>query len=400
VPREPPRWPKRVFLASLFVGVALRIWTSTLGYNDDFRTWSRVASLMAAGKNVYESMFWTYGPIWPEMLRLIKWADSTLRVNAFHTSIASFLTAVDVSIAIILVRLGGYVPAIVFLLCPVSILITGYHSQIDNIAILLGLLSWYVLRSTPSVRDSGRGQIVLAAVLMGISLATKHVMLFFPLWILFWPGRPVVQRIMYCLLAYALFAAAFVPFVTSPAAAVGISENVIHYRGLWFGNGLFLRLVSLVAPLAQVATWFSWVPLLSPVDFVWVLAMVLTGIAVARKFPRDLPFVYLIAVLAYAPSWAEQYLTIPVASCAMYWRRWQSWAYIVIALALLSSSPVNIGSLHAVNAYTMYLRRAGLMNTQAQLPMLLLLLSFYYAADERPVSEAPSGVTPGECPRS
>ena len=356
VPCAPPRWAKPVFLASLFAGATLRIWVSTLGYNDDLLAWSHVAGLMAAGKNVYASMVWTYGPIWPEILGLIKWADSTLRVNAFHTSIASFLTVVDVSIAIILARLGGYVPAIVFVLCPVSILITGYHSQIDNLAVLFGLLSWYVLRSTPSVTDSGRGQIVLAAVLMGASLATKHVMLFFPVWILFWRGRPVTQRIMYCLLAYALGAAAFVPFATSPAAIVGISENVIHYRG--FGGGLFPRLAGLVAPLAQLAAWFSWVPLLSPLDLVWAMVMVLTGIAVARKFPRDSLFVYLIALLAYTPSMAEQYLAIPVASCAMYWRRWQSWAYIVIALALLSSSGVNIGSLHAVNAYTMYLRRA------------------------------------------
>jgi hypothetical protein len=376
-------------VASLLAGATLRIWASTLGHNDDFLTWSRVAGVIAAGKNVYASTSWTYGPIWPEILGLIKWADSTLRVNAFHTSIAGFLTLADAGIAVILVRLGGYVPGILFMLCPVSILITGYHSQIDNLAVLFALLSWYVLRSRPSVTDSGRGQIVLAAVLMGTSLATKHVMLFFPVWILFWPGRPVTQRIMYCLLAYALAAAAFVPFATSPAAAVGISENVIGYRG--FGGGLFPRLVSLVAPLQQVAAWFSWVPLLSPLDLVWAMVMVPTGIAVARKFPRDPLFVYLIALLAYTPSMAEQYLTIPVASCAMYWRRWQSWAYIVIALALLSSSPVNIGSLHAVNAYTIYLRRAGLMNTQAQLPMLLLLLYFYYARGERPVSEAPSG---------
>ena len=393
----PPRWAKPVFLASLFAGATLRIWASTLGYNDDFLFWCRAASVIAAGKNVYASTSWNYGPIWPEILGLIKWADSTLRVNAFHTSIAGFLMLADAGIAVILVRLGGYVPGILFMLCTVSILITGYHSQIDNLAILFGLLSWYVLRSTPSVTDSGRGQIVLAAVLMGTSLATKHVMLFFPLWILFWRGRPVTQRIMYCLLAYALAAAAFVPFATSPAAIVGISENVIHYRGL--GGGLFPQLVSLVAPLEQFAAWFSWVPRLSPLDLVWAMAMVLPGIAIARKFPRDSLFVYLIALLAYTPSMAEQYLAIPVASCAMYWQRWQSWAYIVIALALLSSSGVNIGSLHAVNAYTMYLRRAGLTNTQAQLPMLLLLLSFYYAGGKRAASGAPSGVKPGERPR-
>jgi hypothetical protein len=384
-----PQWAKPIFVASLFAGVALRIWASTLGYNLDLWAWYHLVRVMAAGENLYASTVYDYGPIWPEILRLIAWADSTLRVHEFHTSIAGFLTLADVGIAVILVRLGGYVPGILFMLCPVSILITGYHSQIDNLAVLFGLLSWYVLRSRPSVTDSGRGQIVLAAVLMGTSLATKHVMLFFPVWILFWPGRPVTQRIMYCLLAYALGAAAFVPFATSPAAIVGISKNVIHYRGL--GGGLLPQLVSLVAPLERLAAWFSWVPLLSPLDFVWAMVMVLTGIAVARKFPRDPLFVYLVALLAYAPSMADQYLTIPVASCAMYWRRWQSWAYIVIVLALLSSSPANIGSLHAVNAYTMYLRRAGLMNAQAQLPMLLLLLSFYYAAGDRSASGAPTG---------
>jgi hypothetical protein len=70
VPCAPPRWAKPVFVASLFAGATLRIWVSTLGYNDDFLAWSRVASVMAAGKNVYASTKYTYGPIWAEMLQL------------------------------------------------------------------------------------------------------------------------------------------------------------------------------------------------------------------------------------------------------------------------------------------------------------------------------------------
>lgn len=39
-------------------------------HRGDFLAWSRVASVMAAGKNVYASTKYTYGPISAEMLQL------------------------------------------------------------------------------------------------------------------------------------------------------------------------------------------------------------------------------------------------------------------------------------------------------------------------------------------
>jgi len=271
----------------------------------------------------------------------------------------------------------------VFMLCPVSILITGYHSQFDNVALLLALLSWRRLAGAGDTLGAlERRSLVIASLLMGASLATKHVVIFFPLWVLVWPGRPLRQRLAYCALAYVVFAGAFIPFALTPEAWSSINKNVLHYRS-WYGNGLLPRLSDVFAQRGTVEGSFRWMPVFPGLQFVWLMAMLMTGVVVARKFPRQLFFVYPVAMLAYAPAMAEQYLAIPLVSCAYYWRRWAVWAYIATATALLTVSGVNIGALQSVRAHTAPLRALGIAFPHAQLWLLLLLLSFFYLPRDR-----------------
>jgi hypothetical protein len=70
VAKAPPailrkRIPRALFITGVAIGVGLRIWVSTLGYNFDFESYAVVASIIDSGGNVYaETHRYNYGPVW------------------------------------------------------------------------------------------------------------------------------------------------------------------------------------------------------------------------------------------------------------------------------------------------------------------------------------------------
>lgn len=86
----------------------------------------------------------------------------------------------DIGIAIILGRRFGLI-AYVFLLNPIGIMLTGYRSHMDNVAILFGLAAWEIF----AYRALSIKTILLSGILLGLSLSTKHILIAFLVWLLF-----------------------------------------------------------------------------------------------------------------------------------------------------------------------------------------------------------------------
>ncbi len=331
---------KRVVMIMLMglvvcVGGLVRIWLSTLHYNFDVEQFKIVADLVAQGKNVYANTTrYNYGPVWAGILWILQRIEQALGHNdiaRFHVIVAAFLTVIDIAIALIITRRHGYLAGVLFFLCPVSILITGVHSQFDNVAILLALCSWAFLDKEGE--QIGLSPAVTAGILMGVSLAVKHIMIFFPLWILVSPSLRWSRRIIFCILSYVVFLGSFIPFAQRPEDIVGINNNVFHYNGMdWFGNGLLPRLLE--GPQFWVAGF--------------AVGMIVSGFAIACRFPRHLFYLYPVALLVFSPTMTDQYLAIPVISYVVYRRNVMMWAYVVIAAVLLIGSTNNIGSLSAM----------------------------------------------------
>lgn len=354
------------FVVVLCCGAALRMLASTLGGNFDLVSWWIVANLVNEGGHIYvDTARLPYGPLWASVAWFALWTQQALGLTGihwFHVVVAGFLTIVDLGIAVTLAHAYGYIPAVLFSLCPVSVLITGFHSQIDNIAILLALWSWRLILC----RSEGAGQpddIIWPAVLMGLSLATKHVFAFFPLWMLAWPFRPVKQRLLYAGIAYAIFLGAFVPYVLTPEGFAGVKTHVFMYRGYErFGNALLPRII--------------------PYEALWSRAfeagMLGVGFIVGRWAPRDLLFLYPVAVVTLTPLMADQYLVIPIISFAAYWKDWPMWAYVVTATIALLASTDDVGGLAVMQFIAVPLREAGLNLTAGTrstlLPQLCLVL--------------------------
>jgi hypothetical protein len=246
-----------IVLGVLFLcGAAARVSVARLGHNWDMNSWQIAADLVAQGKNVYVSTpRYNYGPPWFLVLGGLRWLQertaATLHVSgpeAFHWYVAGFLSLVDVAIAALLARRAGATAALLFMFFPVGVFISGFHSQFDNVAILLALLAWVILKPAVDTPSSWT-RVLVSAVVLGLSLSTKHVMAFFPVWLLMSPAAlPRRRAIALTVVAYAVFFASFVPFARAPDATEAIAGHVFQYRSQVGTDALMVRVVDLVVP--------------------------------------------------------------------------------------------------------------------------------------------------------
>lgn len=143
-----------------------------------------MAELQAAGENVYANTWlYNYGPPWFLLLGSF-WRIASLTsspIGLFRAEIIGLLNVVDLTLAGILYKRYGATAGLIILFSPISIIITGYHNQFDNFAVLLSLIGVLV------IGDRVSGQFELhewaGMFLLALSLGVKHVLLVFPLWL-------------------------------------------------------------------------------------------------------------------------------------------------------------------------------------------------------------------------
>lgn len=299
--------PLRILLALLVValGVTLRILCAQHGQNFDVESYRIVADIMLGGGNVYqETTRYNYGPIWFLVLHGIDLLHipQMAWTHDFRLKVALFLTLIDLCIFGFLLRSYSPKVAALFFLNPISIIITGYHSQFDNFAVLAGLVAIAAYaRSTSATQRSA------ALVILGLSLMTKHVLFAFPLWLAFREGS-WKDRLAAVAIPYAVFLSGFLFYL--PEGAAGILKNVFLYKS--FDNAPFW---SMVAPY-MVYRFF-------PKTLVMIAALLLLGYALRRRAVLETLHLYFVALVVFAAAIANQYLAIPVPSIAVLW----NWGY-------------------------------------------------------------------------
>ncbi len=308
-------------------GTAARLLAASAGHNYDVESYWIVAGHADAGDNVYASTHrYNYGPAWFMVLDIVK--DVADRFSdpfvAFRYLIALLLTVVDIAIAAMLLRRFGLLAAALFFANPVSILITGYHSQFDNLAIAVGLAGMLLLERA---ERQGSDRAWLAGVIvLGVSLVVKHLLIVLPLWIAL-RQRSVGRAALVLILPVAMLGASFIPFAADGWS--GIVDNVIGYRSA--GNAPFHTW--LMPPLLQRHV--------SPTMLLGG-ALLLIGWLVRRRSPVEQVLLYCVTVTVFAPGVFWQYLAIPAAASVVFFNSGYL-LYTGIATLFLLASPVNIG---------------------------------------------------------
>jgi len=302
----------------LLIGVTARFWVSRYGSNYDLESYKIVVNLVEQGQNVYAGTFrYNYGPVWFHLLHLLA-VLAGHDAATFRNLLIGFLTAADIGIAWVLWRKFSRLAAIYFFLNPVSIIITGYQNQFENVALLLGL--WAVIQFGDDVDQPVNRRKYFALILLGLSLMTKHILFAFPLWLAVkQTGRR--QKAIVLLVPVAIFLLGFVPYW--PAGHAGIIEHVFKYQSL--GNAYCYRL--LMPTLVQAT--------LDPKIF-WFLILVWFACLCRRQSPLDSLLMYTCVMLAATPATTNEYLAIPLVFTSVVVNVFTV-AYIVIATCHLSA---------------------------------------------------------------
>jgi hypothetical protein len=368
--------------------------------NFDTDSYKVVAQLVDDGKSVYANTSrYNYGPWWSWILWLFwRIANHLAFPNAFHFCITAFLTVVDVAIAWILAVRFSPKAALFFLLCPVSILITGIQGQFDNLAVLLGLIAWIII--TPKETKPSFCRFFAGALLVGLSISVKHILAFFPLWVMLCPSFGSLRhRMIFPLVAYAVFLAGFLPWVGDPASLNGIVHHVFLY-GSDTRVSLMTTLVNLLFPFKDIsdnlpAPWDRIMGHL-PGMAAWAFSIFWLGWWTGRHRPTDLFFVYLLGLVGLSASMADQYLAIPLVACAVFYRCWPVWLYTAVATFHLVFSRNNLGDYLASQFHWAVFNANIPMYPQAQLWIIVLLILFFLGSSSDARSPGVSSSKPAD----
>lgn len=317
---------KLLMVLILIVGIVARIAVSLHGYNYDVESYWLVGQIADNGGNAYaETHRYNYGPVWFGVLTTLYKATTSFPDHfvAYRISIALFLTAVDVGIALLLWKKFGKKVATLFFLNPISIIITGYHSQFDNLAILFGFAS--VLMLAKSEADQKRTWAGWA--MLGLSLMTKHILFALPIWLAI-KQKVLWKKIAVMIVPFGLFAVSFVPFWE--AGSRGIIDNVLLYRSM--NNAPFW---TTVAPGVLQNNL--------PVFLLFIASLIVAGFAVRKVGIIKTFLIYLACLVLFSSSIANQYLAILVPFISVYFNIWLALLTIVSTLYLLIEPGAGMG---------------------------------------------------------
>lgn len=289
---------KMAFVFFLFaLGVIMRYWAMSIGSGFDFESYCIVGDLVSRFKNVYaETTRYNYGPIF-FLIQGASYAAAHLFSmdiqQTYRVILVGIFTITDFAIAMWLAARYNLKTSLIFFLNPISIVITGFHNQFDNMAILLALIScWYYNEEEEfSKRDW------LFVLFLSLSLIMKHILFIFPFWLLVKRGLPLKKKLIYVFVPPIIFGFSFIPFVIGNIDALkGVIYNVFLYRS------------NAISPLLGQ-------PLGIPLQFyfgLYIVLMILMAFVVRGQSYEYLLMLYFISMFTFSSSMAPQYYIIPV----------------------------------------------------------------------------------------
>lgn len=299
--------------------VWLRFWAGSRGANFDMESWQIVARLYGEGgvNAVYAGTYrYTYGPVWAHVLGLLGLVVGY--DNGLRYALTGLLAIADLIIAGLLWRSQGFAAGAAYALCPVVILLSGYHRQHEPLALAI-LLGGLALYSSGEVQRSWKKR-AGGLVILGLSLSCKHIAFAFPLWLA--RRQRGVWRLLCVVIPPAVFALMFIPHL---AVWPSIRAHVIDYRS-WQN---FIAWGMLPQVLQQHVT-------------PWQLfggALVLGALFAPRDPVRALAL-YCLVLVASSPSIANQYLTLVGLAWAVY-RRSLALSLAVVLSTIFIASDLN-----------------------------------------------------------
>jgi len=309
--------PYLLFSLLCILVTGARLWVSQRGVTFDFESYVIVSDLVLQGLNVYEhTERYNYGPLWSLLLGTFRFLAPD-PVN-FHLLLVLFLTAVDIVIALQL-RAISWWASYLFLLNPISLIVSGYYLQFDNLTLAIGIaaIRSHTLARRPAFVSGG---------IFALSLMMKHSLIFLPVCLVLY--EPTRRAMTVAVVAYAGFLLSFVPYLNERSFSP-IMRNVFLYQS---GKN-----PGLVKGILE-----AWGFQLEAISYAFVLLIGVLAIltCIKERTPFKVFGVYCAAVFTLLPGMAAQYLVYPLMLWVQAPRNGYLLLYILLGTAtLLSISP-------------------------------------------------------------
>ncbi|MCP4763969.1 MAG: hypothetical protein GY870_19510 [archaeon] len=327
------------------IAVILRLLVMFRGHNFDFESYLIVGKIVSEGGNVYaETHRYNYGFLFSFVQGSFYYISSFFSNNTviYRSLIVLTLSLFDIAIGLLILKKYNLKLMMLFLLNPISIIITGYHNQFDNIAIYFSLLGMVFINTEKRFTK----QDIIAISFLTLSLITKHLLFIFPIWILFKDNFPKKKKIAYAIVPVFCFFISFIPYLRF--GWEGVLKNVFLYRS--FNNFpllnlFFTKVLGLSIEKNYIVIFFT--------------AMICLGFIVKKKPFEQMILYYLLGLVCFSSAVANQYLAIPIISVCILGTRLKYVYFITMGLFLVFETnglhlyPLFFDSRFAMNlAYT------------------------------------------------
>ncbi|HXL73523.1 MAG TPA: hypothetical protein VN963_07870 [bacterium] len=216
----------------------------------------------------------------------------------FRYALAGFLTLVDAGTFFILWRKFGKLAGCWFFLSPISVILTGYQSNFDNLAVFVALLAAFLIKDEFDKPVSR--QTVLGLVVLGLSLVLKHIFFAFPFWLAV-KQRGIGQKFIVVLIPVSIFFLSFVPYWHG--GKEGIMENVFLYKSYtteFFYNMFLPRFVQFMFSSKGI----------------WFFCLALFAFIYRKKSVVESLLLYTCVMIAISPAIMNEYMAIPLCFVA------------------------------------------------------------------------------------
>lgn len=308
---RPKNLSEKQFLAGLFLvvlsGTFIRLLLAYSYYgNYDMYSYEIVREIVASGGNVYASTTrYNYSPVWFNIIWILGTINACIPMVAFHFILRGFLTLVDLASLLVLLSIVELekgknrrddllLCAILFYLNPVSYLITGYHGQFENLAILFSLIGLYLyIYSTKVKKISG----LVPWIIFTFSMIVKHSVV---AELLIYLNNSYKKKkdivILFCLSVF-LFLATFLPYWRQGSS--GIMMNVFGYKSI---EGLYGITSIINLPIFRS---------------IFVPGLVIYPFLIQKKEIKSQMLLAMLFFLVFTSGIGIQYFVLPIAFAAL-----------------------------------------------------------------------------------
>jgi hypothetical protein len=289
----------------LAAGAVRLVWLWAFRDNWDMGTYRQFAEFAPRGGGLYRDIVsYHFSPVFAFLLAGVAGIAPGIGMS-FERGVGLVLLAADAISALLVYRIArgnlgrpplpAAIAALLFFSNPVSVFVTGFHLQFDNLAILflLGAIALARPEKNP-LRPS------VLALLSG-SLLVKHVTWFHPL--LFARGRLGWRKSIALAVPYLVFfAVSFLPYWN----VLGVTaKRIFGYASLGEDYG--------TAMLTKVPGMPSWAP-----AAVFLLAIAIAVFAFRRMEIGRACLLLFLVILIFVPGVTEYYFVWPIALGSLY----------------------------------------------------------------------------------